>query len=62
MQVIVERFGLFSRFDLLAVPSAQVWPFAADARWPEYFAGARVELLPKESPMLVQLGGGNEGG
>jgi amidase len=26
--------GLFERFDVLALPTAQVWPFDADWRWP----------------------------
>ncbi len=26
---------LFSRFDVLAIPSAQVWPFPVEWRWPE---------------------------
>jgi amidase len=27
--------SLFTRFDLLAIPTAQVWPFAIDERWPQ---------------------------
>ena len=26
--------GLFSRWDVLALPTAQVWPFAVESRWP----------------------------
>jgi len=26
---------LFDRFDVLALPTAQVWPFAATERWPQ---------------------------
>ena len=27
--------GLFERFDVLALPTAQVWPFALESRWPQ---------------------------
>ena len=30
---------LFERFDFLALPSAQVWPFDAALRWPTHIAG-----------------------
>jgi amidase len=30
---------LFERFDVLALPSAQVWPFPAEWRWPQTIAG-----------------------
>jgi amidase len=30
---------LFERFDVLALPSAQVWPFSIDQRWPREIAG-----------------------
>ena len=31
--------GLFGSYDALAIPSAQVWPFPADWRWPESVGG-----------------------
>jgi amidase len=31
--------GLFERFDVLALPSAQVWPFDAALRWPSQIDG-----------------------
>ena len=31
--------GLFQRFDVLALPATQVWPFAIDQRWPAQIAG-----------------------
>jgi amidase len=31
--------GLFERFDLLALPATQVWPFPLQERWPKVVAG-----------------------
>jgi amidase len=30
-----HMLGLFERFDVLALPVAQVWPFALHERWPQ---------------------------
>jgi amidase len=35
--------GLFERFDLLALPSAQVWPFPAEWAWPREVAGRAMD-------------------
>ena len=35
--------GLFERHDFLALPSAQVWPFDADLRWPTHIAGRAMD-------------------
>ncbi len=35
--------ALFQRFDLLAVPSAQVWPFRVEQRWPQEIAGVKMD-------------------
>ncbi len=35
--------GLFERFDALALPSAQLWPFDADERWPREIAGRTMD-------------------
>lgn len=35
--------GLFERFDLLALPSAQVWPFPVEQTWPRTVAGRTME-------------------
>ncbi len=35
--------GLFERFDVLALPSAQVWPFDAALRWPAQIAGRAMD-------------------
>lgn len=34
---------LFERFDLLALPTAQVWPFDKRERWPQAIAGRRMD-------------------
>jgi amidase len=34
---------LFERYDLLALPSAQVWPFPVEERWPKQIAGRAMD-------------------
>ncbi len=34
-QFFAHMAALFKRFDLLALPTAQVWPFALESRWPQ---------------------------
>ena len=34
---------LFERFDFLALPTAQVWPFPAEWRWPKEIAGRTMD-------------------
>ena len=34
---------LFERFDYLALPSAQVWPFEGSLRWPQEIAGRAMD-------------------
>ena len=34
---------LFERFDVLALPSAQVWPFDAGLRWPSHINGVEMD-------------------
>jgi len=35
--------SLFERFDLLALPTAQTWPFAAELEWPRELAGQAMD-------------------
>ncbi len=35
--------GLFDRFDVLALPCTQVWPFPMDQRWPQAIAGRAMD-------------------
>ena len=39
----VHMLNLFERFDVLALPCAQVWPFALDQRWPTHIAGREMD-------------------
>ena len=34
---------IFESVDLLAMPSAQVWPFPIDERWPQEIAGVKMD-------------------
>ncbi|MCE9660689.1 MAG: amidase, partial [Burkholderiales bacterium] len=50
MQASVERSAfyqhmltLFERFDVLALPTAQVWPFPVEWRWPKEIAGRSMD-------------------
>jgi amidase len=38
-----EVLGLLERFDVLALPTAQVWPFPAEQHWPEFVAGVPLD-------------------
>jgi len=35
--------GLFGRFDALVLPTAQVWPFPVEQRWPTHIAGREMD-------------------
>jgi amidase len=35
--------GLFERYDFLVLPSAQVWPFDIELRWPQQIAGKTMD-------------------
>jgi amidase len=51
--------GLFERFDVLALPVAQVWPFPIEQRWPEQIAGRRMDTYHRwmECTIYATLGG-----
>ncbi|MEO8486144.1 MAG: amidase [Betaproteobacteria bacterium] len=38
-----RMLGLLGRFDLLALPTAQAWPFDANLRWPREIAGRAMD-------------------
>lgn len=44
---------LFRRYDLLALPSAQVWPFPADWRWPQSIAGRTMDTYHRWMEVVV---------
>ena len=42
-QFYQHLLGLYQRFDLLALPTAQVWPFALGETWPKTVAGRAMD-------------------
>jgi amidase len=49
----------FERFDVLALPSAQVWPFDAELRWPRSIAGREMDTYHRwmEATLYATLAG-----
>ncbi len=44
---------LLERFDVLALPSAQVWPFDAALRWPTHIAGREMETYHRWMEVVI---------
>ena len=44
---------LFERFDFLALPTAQVWPFPAEWRWPNEIAGRTMDTYHRWMEVVV---------
>jgi amidase len=44
---------LFERFDVLALPTTQVWPFAVDERWPKQIAGRSMDTYHRWMEVVV---------
>jgi amidase len=44
---------LFQRFDAVVLPSAQVWPFPADWRWPREIAGRAMDTYHRWMEVVV---------
>ncbi len=51
--------GLYERFDVLALPAAQVWPFAVGERWPREIAGRAMDTYHRwmETTIYATLAG-----
>ncbi|NVK60903.1 MAG: amidase [Rhodobacteraceae bacterium] len=45
----------FERFDALALPSAQVWPFPVDWRWPQDIAGRKMDTYHRWMEVVVPV-------
>ena len=45
--------GLFGRVDFLALPSAQVWPFPVEERWPKEIAGRAMDTYHRWMEVVV---------
>ncbi|MEZ5772737.1 MAG: amidase family protein [Defluviimonas denitrificans] len=46
---------LFESYDALVLPSAQVWPFPADWRWPEAIAGRGMDTYHRWMEVVVPV-------
>ncbi|SDJ30489.1 amidase [Aliiruegeria lutimaris] len=46
---------LFASYDALALPSAQVWPFPVDRRWPETIAGRQMDTYHRWMEVVVPV-------
>ncbi|MFN3575700.1 MAG: amidase family protein, partial [Tabrizicola sp.] len=44
---------MFRTFDAVVLPSAQVWPFPADWRWPQEIAGRRMDTYHRWMEVVV---------
>jgi amidase len=44
---------LFERVDVLALPSAQVWPFDAALRWPTHIAGREMDTYHRWMEVVI---------
>ena len=44
---------LFDRYDAVVLPSAQVWPFPADWRWPEEIAGRKMDTYHRWMEVVI---------
>jgi len=48
-----RMLALFDRYDALALPSAQVWPFPAEWRWPQSIAGRTMDTYHRWMEVVV---------
>ena len=47
--------GLFARFDALVLPTAQVWPFPVEWRWPQEVAGVQMDTYHRWMQVVVPV-------
>jgi amidase len=48
-----HMLSLFERFDALALPTAQVWPFDASERWPKEIAGRTMDTYHRWMEVVI---------
>ena len=48
-----QLLGLFEQFDVLALPSAQVWPFDATLRWPTHINGREMDTYHRWMEVVI---------
>ncbi|MCV2864907.1 amidase [Defluviimonas sp. WL0075] len=46
---------LFARYDAMALPAAQVWPFPADWRWPQEVAGRKMDTYHRWMEVVIPV-------
>jgi len=44
---------IFDRYDVLVLPSAQVWPFPVERRWPEEIAGRKMDTYHRWMEVVI---------
>ena len=47
--------GIFSKYDFLALPSAQLWPFPADWKWPKTVGGITMDTYHRWMEICVPV-------
>jgi amidase len=47
------RRGCSDRYDAVVLPTAQVWPFPADWRWPQEIAGRKMDTYHRWMEVVV---------
>jgi amidase len=52
-QFYQQMLQLFERFDVLALPSAQVWPFAVQERWPQQINGKAMDTYHRWMEVVI---------
>ena len=48
--------GLFGRYDALALPAAQVWPFPVEWRYPQEIAGREMDTYHRWMEVMIPVG------
>jgi amidase len=48
-----HMLSMFEHCDVLALPSAQVWPFDADERWPRHIAGREMDTYHRWMEVVI---------
>ena len=48
-----QVLGMFGRYDYLALPSAQVWPFAAELDWPKTIVGKVMDTYHRWMEVVI---------
>jgi amidase len=49
----LSMLQLFEKFDVLAIPVAQVWPFDVSLRWPQSIAGQRMDTYHRWMEVVI---------